>query len=491
MRQKTTENRIKIVKRSLFAVLRLLILVVVGMSAYSRNEIKKARADGSYTVAKSVSVSNEGDGANRMTKCRFVLGDISHADTLAFYISHHDAKVTIGTEPVYDRTADKDDHFLTGGEAWVMVPLYSEDAGKEVVVCLTPLYDGYQTDIPEFMIGSELAVHNATFHQALPAMVLSLCVIFTGLLLICLALWNSAKNMFIGRVYALGFLAVAAGLWRMSYDRLAFILLPDHAVMIYTISIISLMGVALAMLNSLDTTEKGRRIIGRCSCIYCGIYIIQLLLQMFGVADLRQTLKLIHMTIVISAIAFLISGITHWFGSGRKKRGGSDFGWILGVGVLIDLLLYYADSSSLNMIFTLSAILCYSVLEGIYMLFRYIERKNELKEMETQLMLSRTTTMMSQIRSHFVFNVLNAISGMCKYDPQLADDTVVRFARYLRNNIDIMEKDGNIPFSTDLRQLEENTESLRNRGTVSSLSRREMTAIILSLRLRMTESALI
>lgn len=63
--------------------------------------------------------------------------------------------------------------------------------------------------------------------------------------------------------------------------------------------------------------------------------------------------------------------------------------------------------------------------------------------------------MMSQIRSHFVFNILNAISGMCKCDPQKADDTIVCFARYLRNNIDIMEDDKNIPFTTELRQLED------------------------------------
>lgn len=44
---------------------------------------------------------------------------------------------------------------------------------------------------------------------------------------------------------------------------------------------------------------------------------------------------------------------------------------------------------------------------------------------------------------------------MCKYAPEKADDTIVRFSRYLRNNIDIMEKDGNIPFETDLHQLED------------------------------------
>lgn len=44
---------------------------------------------------------------------------------------------------------------------------------------------------------------------------------------------------------------------------------------------------------------------------------------------------------------------------------------------------------------------------------------------------------------------------MCKYDPERADETVVRFARYLRNNIDIMEDDQPQLFSTELAHLED------------------------------------
>ena len=38
-----------------------------------------------------------------------------------------------------------------------------------------------------------------------------------------------------------------------------------------------------------------------------------------------------------------------------------------------------------------------------------------------ELKNSRIVLAMSQIRTHFVFNILNAISGMCEYDPQKAD----------------------------------------------------------------------
>ena len=77
------------------------------------------------------------------------------------------------------------------------------------------------------------------------------------------------------------------------------------------------------------------------------------------------------------------------------------------------------------------------------------------ERMEDEMQSSRILMAMSQIRTHFVFNVLNAISGMCKYDPERADETVVRFSRFLRANIDIMENDQPVSFSNALRHVED------------------------------------
>ena len=217
--------------------------------------------------------------------------------------------------------------------------------------------------------------------------------------------------------------------------------------------------VALAMLNCVELSEgqEGHKAIRVCSLIYCVVFVGQFLLQLAGVLDLRQMLKATHAAIIVSAAALCFSGVSAWIRRLRRsdRTAGGNYSLLLGIGAITDLLLHYFAETSVGMLFTLGAILCYSMLEGIRMLIRYTEQKNELEEMHTQLTLSRTTTMMSQIRSHFVFNILNAISGMCKYDPEKADDTVVRFARYLRNNIDIMEDDKNIPFAADLRQLED------------------------------------
>ena len=66
------------------------------------------------------------------------------------------------------------------------------------------------------------------------------------------------------------------------------------------------------------------------------------------------------------------------------------------------------------------------------------EKDRQLAEQERKLTERRIATMMSQIRTHFIFNVLTAISGYCKYDAQKADDALIRFSRYLRKNIKII-----------------------------------------------------
>ena len=95
------------------------------------------------------------------------------------------------------------------------------------------------------------------------------------------------------------------------------------------------------------------------------------------------------------------------------------------------------------------------LIKGIRRFPAIHQKASQADVLQMDLRDSRVAMAMSQIRTHFVFNVLNAISGMCKYDPEKADATVVRFARYLRNNIDIMSNDQPVPFEVALQYLED------------------------------------
>ena len=54
--------------------------------------------------------------------------------------------------------------------------------------------------------------------------------------------------------------------------------------------------------------------------------------------------------------------------------------------------------------------------------------------LNAQLTESRVSTMMSQIRPHFIYNTLGSIEQLCKLDPPKAGDLVHNFAKYLRGN---------------------------------------------------------
>ena len=114
------------------------------------------------------------------------------------------------------------------------------------------------------------------------------------------------------------------------------------------------------------------------------------------------------------------------------------------------------------MYFSLLSFLLYIVFLGIATMYHYGEQEMELAEKDRKLaeqerMLTerRISLMMSQIRTHFIFNVLTAISGYCKYDAKKADEALILFSRYLRKNIAIIEQEGLIPFSKELEYLED------------------------------------
>ena len=83
------------------------------------------------------------------------------------------------------------------------------------------------------------------------------------------------------------------------------------------------------------------------------------------------------------------------------------------------------------------------------------ELEEKQRELQQELKDRRVSVMMSQIRTHFIFNVMTIISGLCNTDPAKADSALILFARYLRKNIAIMDHDEPIFFSQEVQHLED------------------------------------
>lgn len=75
-------------------------------------------------------------------------------------------------------------------------------------------------------------------------------------------------------------------------------------------------------------------------------------------------------------------------------------------------------------------------------------------DLEQRMLKTQGAFLASQIQPHFLYNTLTTIQELCWSDPELAADTVLHFANYLRQNIDFMDYKDKIPFEEELRHMD-------------------------------------
>ena len=78
------------------------------------------------------------------------------------------------------------------------------------------------------------------------------------------------------------------------------------------------------------------------------------------------------------------------------------------------------------------------------------ELEIETKALNAELAESRVSTMMSQIRPHFIYNALGSIEQLCKIDPPKAGELVHSFAKYLRGNFGELDNPKPIRMSQEI-----------------------------------------
>ena len=90
---------------------------------------------------------------------------------------------------------------------------------------------------------------------------------------------------------------------------------------------------------------------------------------------------------------------------------------------------------------------------GINALSKAKELETEKIALNAQLTESRMSTMMSQIRPHFIYNTLGSIEQLCNIDPPKAGELVHNFAKYLRGNFGELDNPKPILMSQEMEHV--------------------------------------
>lgn len=396
----------------------------------------------------------------------FSISDTLATDSyLAFYMVHQCAEVWLDGQQVYSIKPSGERRITkTVGSNWAMLPIYREDAGKEVRVEITPAYESFRNRKVEFLIGSQLAIYKDRLSKDLPQIILSALAIFVGVLFICMAGISLFQSP-LGRELAnLGLFSLLMGIWRLTDTRFTPLFLPDRPVFLFYLSVATLMIGIIPLMYALKGKEnrKSQRIFDG-YCILVSLNgCMQILLQVTGVADIRENLFVIHIIAVIGVVLLIINAIVdqHKYSEKLLRLADSRLFLICFVGVLADLVAFYVRGTSSGLLFSLASLLLYVVFSGVGMLFRYSQQEKELAEkdrrlaeQERQLTDSRIATMVSQIQPHFIYNTLGTIGQFCLDEPEQAADLVQKFTMYLRGNFVELGNEAPISITKELEHV--------------------------------------
>jgi hypothetical protein len=165
---------------------------------------------------------------------------------------------------------------------------------------------------------------------------------------------------------------------------------------------------------------------------------------------------------LLANIVLLLCLIKDFIGNGAKER------WLY-VGLTLPLVAFAVDAvgtwlgawkggiASQYVFIVLFAIAVVMVLKFIP---NNINAATKAKELEMEKIVlnaalaeSRISTMMSQIRPHFIYNTLGSIEQLCKLDPPKAGDLVHNFAKYLRGNFGELDNPKPILMSQEMEHV--------------------------------------
>ena len=103
--------------------------------------------------------------------------------------------------------------------------------------------------------------------------------------------------------------------------------------------------------------------------------------------------------------------------------------------------------------FLTMAVVISSVLFYMWLHTRFVEEYERALAAEQRIQI-----MMTQIQPHFLYNTLATIRSLCLRSPETAAQTIDKFSKYLRQNLDTLNQTGLIPFSQELEHVRIYTE---------------------------------
>ncbi|MBQ9661626.1 MAG: histidine kinase [Oscillospiraceae bacterium] len=380
-------------------------------------------------------------------------------ENLFVYFVHAYAQVSLDGEVLAVTNEDQGQRLgHSPGCYWLVVPLAAADSGKELEIVSIPIYTAVENRNPRVFLGRWNSVLIALAHECLWELILSIICMVSGLLVLTFSLLLHSSRQERMQMLYLGVFTLSVGLWRLSDLQITPMVLPRFTVLLYVLAFLSTLLCPVFFCRFLYWRHMGNRegVYGWLSILLAAESLALIVLQLLGLVELRAVLSVPLLAILMVGAVIAVHSVRN------LSRGSYNRMFILDncmylafvLAVLFDLLRFLTVGNSRFLTGFLTVTVLHLLAMGMSILRQAAERQRRAGELEAELAKEHTRLMLSQIQPHFLYNALSVIRELCHRDPEKAEKATVRFADYLRQNMDSLLMEAPVPFREELRHTQ-------------------------------------
>lgn len=286
------------------------------------------------------------------------------------------ANILVGDKYVYKhKELNKHLYGHTEGSYFVTINLLKEDSNKDLTIeVLAPYDDGGR--INKIYIGDSLDMNLYFIRKHLLGGLVSVAVILVGLILILVSIPLIFVKKMGHKMLYIGTFAFMVGSF-MLFDSKIFQLVFGRAYYFHMISEILMLLIMLPLMLYIGHTYRkssNRIIVNSLSILALLNFVINYLLNLFGILDYHSSIKITHGTYILGII-YIIYVCIKSFVIGDKKELRHTFGLLLVcLFVIIDILTIHYGVSVESSLFTRMGALLFLIIEAVGYIFEYYRR---------------------------------------------------------------------------------------------------------------------
>jgi hypothetical protein len=396
------------------------------------------------------------------------MDDMERTVPIAFYTDHIGLTFYSGGRPV--RVIDNENPKIgesACGESWTMHPVKTGSTEPTEIVVHNPHRFGNDTAIDEMLsnvsIWANMDFEKQVLNRGEPQRNAGMLLMLASLVFLGIALFSSLIHIkSSGVVWLLGLVVLFAGAY-VTYSAVGVSFWSESIVSNSTLLGCSMMFYMLFLSMAIscflrETKKVGWITVAALALANAVFFVLPILTDVV----FYDTLGVWAAVQAIANAVLVFCTVKEFIHEKDRQR------WLY-IGAILPLIAFAADvvgtwlgawQGGLTSQCVFAALFAVAMIMVLKLIPQSINAATKAKELEmekivlgAELAESRISTMISQIRPHFIYNTLGSIEQLCKLDPPKAGELVHSFAKYLRGNFGELDNPKPILMSQEMEHV--------------------------------------